>query len=164
MASSTLRHALVLVFLPLLVACGDNGNAASEGQRAPESASVDRPPRGTAWVVFDTDTVRAEVAATPAARERGLMHRSELPEGEGMLFIFDEQETLSFWMQNTFIPLDIAFLDRRQVIVDIQQMEPETEVMHESARPAMFALEVPQGWFAAQGIEVGVHARIVRGR
>lgn len=114
-------------------------------------------------MIIGSDTVTAEVADTPAARQRGLQHREELAEGRGMLFVFPEEETQSFWMQNTFIPLDIAFLDRRQEIVDIQQMEPETEELHESARPAMFALEVPQGWLAQQGIEVGDAARIVFG-
>lgn len=122
------------------------------------------PPRGHAWVVFDGDTVTAEVAATPEERERGLMFRDEVPDGQGMLFVFDDMQTRSFWMQNTFVPLDIAFLDEAQRVVDIQQMEPETEELTESAAPAMFALEVRQGWFEEQGIATGDQARIVFGR
>jgi uncharacterized membrane protein (UPF0127 family) len=116
---------------------------------------------GMAWVIFGSDTVQAEVADTPEARERGLMHRTELADGEGMLFVYSSMATRSFWMRSTFIPLDIAFLDDRQVIVDIQQMEPETNTLHESAEPAMFALEVPEGWYASRNIGVGAQARIV---
>ncbi len=129
--------------------------------RAAVAAERVRPPQGRAWVVFGADTVVAEVADTPALRERGLMYRTELADGHGMLFVYTSEAPRSFWMQNTYIPLDIAFLDARQVVVDIQQMEPESEELHTSAVPAMFALEVPQGWFASRGIEVGAEARIV---
>ncbi len=133
----------------------------ASGVRTPQQQV--RPSRGEAWVVFGTDTVRAEVARTPEQRERGLMFRETLPEGRGMLFVFDRPEVRSFWMKDTYIPLDIAFIDETFRIVDIQQMEPRTEDPHISARPAMFALEVPRGWFAAHGIRVGDEAVIVFG-
>ncbi|MFW6200273.1 MAG: DUF192 domain-containing protein, partial [Gemmatimonadota bacterium] len=60
-------------------------------------------------------------------------------------------------------PLDIAFLNQGMQVVDIQQMEPETEEYHTSSAPAMFALEVPQGWFEAHGIQAGDQAEIVFG-
>jgi uncharacterized protein len=160
------------VFLvALVVGCGGESE-----ERSPPSAvgaieasgeslsSASRPGQGVAWVIFGADTVHAEVADTPERRERGLMHRTELAEGAGMLFVYSAAASRSFWMRNTFIPLDIAFLDERLVVVDIQQMEPESETMHQSAAPAMFALEVPQGWFASKGIEVGAEARVVFGR
>jgi uncharacterized protein len=159
------------VLLALVVGCGGEpgegppqataGAAAAPADGTPASL---RPQQGVAWVIFGTDTVRAEVADTPEARERGLMYRTELADGEGMIFVYSAAATRSFWMRNTFIPLDIAFLDDRLIVVDIQQMEPESETLHESAAPAMFALEVPQGWFASRGIEVGAEARIVFGR
>jgi len=124
---------------------------------------VQLPPRGYAWVIFGNDTITAEIADTPQTRERGLMFRDELPEDEGMLFVFEGEAIRSFWMQNTFIPLDIAFIDRTLAIVDIRQMQPQTEVLHTSAAPAMYALEVPQGQFAARGITVGQRPRIVFG-
>ena len=117
-----------------------------------------------AWVIFGADTVLAEVADTPEARERGLMHRTELGENAGMLFVYTSSAPRSFWMRNTLIPLDIAFLDEAQVVVDIQAMEPLSEAFTDSARPAMFALETNQGWFEARGIGVGAQARIVYGR
>ena len=162
------RFLSLLLLAPLVATAGcerdgPRGNAIGEGPVGDPASASALPPRGTAWVIFDADTVTAEVADTPAARQRGLQHRDHLDPGTGMLFVFPEEETQSFWMRDTFIPLDIAFLDRRQEVVDIQQMEPETEELHESARPAMFALEVPQGWFQGQEIDVGDRARIVFG-
>jgi len=129
----------------------------------PAVDTTPRPEPGQAWVIFGADTVRAEVARTPDQREQGLMYRQELPDGTGMLFVFDTEEVRSFWMENTYVPLDIAFLDVALRVVDIQQMAPQTTDPHESAGPAMFALEVPQGWFAAHGVKVGDHATVVLG-
>ena len=78
-----------------------------------------------------------------------------------MLFVFSDMAIRSFWMSNTYIALDIAFLDAEFKVVDIQAMEPQSTRSHNSRAPAMFALEVPQGWFAEHGIEVGSVARIV---
>ncbi|TVP76837.1 MAG: DUF192 domain-containing protein [Gemmatimonadales bacterium] len=153
----------LLVLLVPLTACG-NGPDDDPGPVEGAAELRDRPARGMAWVIIGPDTVLAEVADTPELREEGLMFRTELPDGEGMFFIFEQEETLSFWMRNTFIPLDIAFLDETMEIVDIQALEPEDEEMTESNAPARFALEVRQGWFQEQGIEVGDQVRIVFGR
>ena len=109
----------------------------------------------TALVIFGSDTIRAEVANTSETRSRGLMYRDEVPDGTGMLFVFDREPDRSFWMQNTYVALDVAFINANFRIVDIQQMEPESTDIHDGARPAMFALEVRQGWFAEKGIAVG---------
>jgi len=99
--------------------------------------------------------VRVEIADEPAEHSRGLMFRETLDENEGMLFIYPEERTLAFWMKNTLVPLDIAYADREGRIVDIQQMEPQTIENHPSAAPAQYALEMNQGWFAANGVRVG---------
>jgi hypothetical protein len=114
-------------------------------------------------VVFGADTVQAEVARTDEERASGLMFRDELPEGTGMLFVFPDQTIRSFWMQDTHVALDIAFMDASFRVVDIQQMEPLTTDRHESPSPVMYALEVPQGWFAAHGIEAGVTPEVIFG-
>ena len=119
------------------------------------ATAVEVPTAATALVVFGSDTVRAEVANTAETRSRGLMYRDEVPDGTGMLFVWDTEGERSIWMQNTYVALDVAFIDRNFRIVDIQQMEPETTKIHDGARPAMFALEVRQGWFAERGITVG---------
>lgn len=81
-----------------------------------------------------------------------------------MLFVFPESSVRSFWMQNTYIALDIAFMDPSFRIVDIQQMEPMTTDSHMSRAPAMYALEVNQGWFEAHGVEIGDLPEVVFGR
>lgn len=132
-------------------------------QVAGAAPAAARPAPGRAWVIFGADTVVAEVARTPDQRAQGLMYRQELPDGTGMLFVFEDNDLRSFWMQNTYVPLDIAFLDPGLTVVDIQQMAPMTTDPHASAGPAMFALEVRQGWFADRGITVGARAQVVFG-
>ena len=121
------------------------------------------PPAGYAWVIFGADTVLAEVAATADERAQGLMYREEVPDGTGMLFVFQDSQPRSFWMANTYVALDIAYMDPSYRIVDIIAMEPLVTDSYPSDAPAMFALEVRQGWFEEQGIGVGAQANIVFG-
>lgn len=155
---------LLLLTTGAATAVGCTGGEAPSGDsgavQAAEAPVQPSPRPGTAWVIFDPDTVVAEVAATPEARERGLMYRDEVPDGTGMLFVFEREEIRSFWMQNTYIDLDIAFIDAGFRIVDIQTMEAETTEFYEGAAPALYALEVRAGWFADRGIEVGDVAEI----
>ncbi len=155
---------LSLVALPLL-GCRSNGSEgeAQSGLEASDAAAPARPGRDLAWVIIGADTVVAEVARTPDERSQGLKNRDHLAPGNGMIFVFDDEEVRSFWMQDTFIPLDIAYMDANARIIDIQQMEPETTRLYTSSGPAMFALEVPEGWFAEMGIGVGAQAEIVFG-
>ena len=121
------------------------------------------PAAGRAWLVFGNDTVNAEVASTPGQRSQGLMGRPSVPSGTGMLFVFAEEDDRSFWMRNTLVALDIAFMNSQFEVVDIQQMEAESENFHDSRQPAMYALEVPKGWFATHGVRVGDKPRVVFG-
>jgi uncharacterized membrane protein (UPF0127 family) len=97
----------------------------------------------------------AEVAGTDATRTQGLMHRRILPESRGMLFVFREVAHHAMWMMNTYIPLSVAFIDERGVIINIEDMKPHTQDTHPAAKPAKYALEVNQGWFAKRGIRPG---------
>ncbi len=99
--------------------------------------------------------VRVEAARTEREKEKGLMFREKLGTNEGMLFIYQRPETLTFWMKNTRIPLSIAFADERGIIVDIQDMEPFSLAPHASLRPAKYALEMNQGWFERNGVKIG---------
>jgi uncharacterized membrane protein (UPF0127 family) len=96
-----------------------------------------------------------EVATDDAQRGQGLMYRRMLPENRGMLFVFPAAMPQSFWMMNTYLPLSIAFIDERGVIVNIADMKPLTTDPHPSAKPAKYALEMNQGWFAKRGIKAG---------
>ena len=97
----------------------------------------------------------AEVAATEPQRATGLMYRRMLPENRGMLFVFPYAAPQNFWMMNTYVPLSIAFIDENGTIVNIADMKPLTTDSHASAKPARYALEMNQGWFAKRGITAG---------
>ena len=99
--------------------------------------------------------IHAEVAATPSTREQGLMLREDMPDGAGMLFVFDKSAIHCMWMKNTLIPLSVAFMDKRGRIINIADMRPQTETSHCAARPARFALEMNKGWFEKRGIAAG---------
>jgi uncharacterized membrane protein (UPF0127 family) len=99
--------------------------------------------------------IRVEVVRTEGEKARGLMFRDKLGADEGMLFVYEEEEFLTFWMKNTPLPLSIAFIDRKGKIVDIQDMEPFSLRTHTSARPARYALEMNRNWFQKNGIKVG---------
>jgi uncharacterized membrane protein (UPF0127 family) len=107
--------------------------------------------------------IKVEVARTEREQEKGLMFRERLGEDEGMLFVYGEEETLSFWMKNTRVPLSIAFIDKKGKIVDIQDMEPFSLRTHASSSPAKYALETNQGWFTKNGIRVGDSVYLPRG-
>ncbi|MEO0086094.1 MAG: DUF192 domain-containing protein [candidate division WOR-3 bacterium] len=100
--------------------------------------------------------VFAEVATTPEERSLGLMFREFLAPDSGMLFVFENQRPVRFWMKNTLIPLSIAYLDSTGVIVNICEMQPgDTITRYPSAGPARYALEVNSGWFLQHGIRPG---------
>jgi uncharacterized membrane protein (UPF0127 family) len=100
-------------------------------------------------------SIRAQLALTPLQRQIGLMHRREMPTHEGMLFVFDEPSQQCFWMRNTLIPLSIAFLANDGTVVNIADMQAQSDDSHCSARPVRFALEMNQGWFAKRGVKAG---------
>jgi uncharacterized membrane protein (UPF0127 family) len=99
--------------------------------------------------------VKAELARTPEERSQGLMFRKRLADGEGMLFIFERDEALSFWMKNTLIPLSIAFIASDGRIIDIKDMRPLDLSSVKSSRSVRYALEVPQGWFNRVNVRPG---------
>jgi uncharacterized protein len=121
-----------------------------------------QPPLPTVTMMVGARPLQVEVARTTAQRERGLMFREALPEGQGMLFVYEHDQDLAFWMHNTRIPLSIAFLDADGRILNIADMQPEDDTIHRSSGVARYALEVNQGWFARQGITVGETVQIPR--
>lgn len=89
-----------------------------------------------------------ETATTVSEQTQGLMHRTELPENKGMLFIYPDSQIRSFWMKNTLIPLDIIFIDQNKQIINIHTATPcETEPCqtYKSKSPAQFVLEINAG-------------------
>ena len=104
---------------------------------------------------LDGHELHAEYAQTVAQRERGLMGRRELAADSGMLFRFDEVRRHCLWMKDTPLPLSAAFFDEDGVLVDVIDLEPFNTQIRCSQRPARFALEMDQGWFAERGIGPG---------
>ncbi len=98
---------------------------------------------------------RAEVAFTQKDRAIGLMFRDKLDKDHGMLFIYPQEQNLSFWMKNTQIPLSIAFINSSEVITQIESMVPYSLLSHASKDKARFALEMEEGWFIKNGIKAG---------
>lgn len=109
----------------------------------------------TATITVDGHPVRVEIAATTSARSRGLMFRDAMGEDDGMLFIYKEEAVRRFWMKDTRLPLSIAFATRSGEIVRIADMKPFDESSTSSLAPAIYALEMNQGWFEANGVERG---------
>jgi uncharacterized protein len=100
--------------------------------------------------------IKAEVAQTPRQQEIGLMWRTQMGHNEGMLFVFQRAGQQCFWMKNTLIPLAVAFVADDGRIVNLDEMQPQTETPHCSAEPVRFVLEMNKGWFAKHGIKAGM--------
>ena len=100
-------------------------------------------------------TVKAEIAVKPEDRNFGFMERKNIPDGTGMLFVFEHDQILSFWMKNTPTPLSIAFITKDGKIKDIFDMQPFSTASKTSTRYVRYALEVPQGWYKKNGIKTG---------
>jgi uncharacterized protein len=100
--------------------------------------------------------LKSEIAETEASRASGLMFRKHLDENSGMFFIFEQENILAFWMKNTYIPLNIAYINRQGIIIDIQYMKPlDTSITYPSKKAAIYALEVNKDWFRKNNIKEG---------
>ena len=100
-------------------------------------------------------TVKAEIAEKPEDRNHGFMGRKTIPDGTGMLFVFEKDQILSFWMKNTPHPLSIAYIDSKGKIRNIFDMTPYSTASIVSTVSVRYALEVPQGWYKKNGITDG---------
>lgn len=99
--------------------------------------------------------VSVEIAATVTQRQQGLMFRQELAEDAGMLFLFAEDVRIGFWMRNTYVPLDIAYIGADGRVQEIRQAKPLDETVLTPTEPYRYVVEVNQGWFERHGLGVG---------
>jgi uncharacterized membrane protein (UPF0127 family) len=99
--------------------------------------------------------INAQVASTPEQRQIGLMLRKEMPQQEGMIFVFEQAGQQCFWMKNTLLPLTAAFVADDGTIVNLADMKPETTNSHCSTQPVRYVLEMNKGWFEKKGIKAG---------
>lgn len=159
-----------------MVACTSEGRAPPAAKPAPAPVAVPAPkpvqmdpsaqdyvmpPMPMAKVTLTdafkgTHVVEVEVASTAATRTRGMMWRTSLEAGKGMLFIFANEQPLSFWMRNTLIPLDMIFIGKDLKVTGvISNAEPKTLTSRGVGTPSLYVLEVPGGWAEKTGIKVG---------
>jgi uncharacterized protein len=103
--------------------------------------------------------VQAELAVTPAQQATGMMFRPDMAGNEGMLFVNSDSAPRCFWMRNTLVPLTIAFIAEDGTIINLADMAPKSDASHCSTKPARYALEMRQGWFAKRGLKAGLKLR-----
>jgi hypothetical protein len=156
---SRIRDIAPIVFLILLCSCrsekSHRGSPAGMQADSTRAIGIQGDSR-LQKITINGAALFVETAQSDDERQRGLMFRENLPEDQGMLFVFPVAQVQSFWMRNTFIPLDIAFISSEGVIVDIQRMKPVDEsILYTSSGPALYALEVNAGWFEKHGIQAG---------
>jgi len=145
-----------LMALALLAALGCDHSAPPSATTGP-----DQPQHlATAKIRVGAVPLVVEVARTREEQDKGMMFRKGLGPDEAMLFIADRDTNLAFWMKNTYVDLDLAYIRSDGVIVQIEAMKAlDTESVF-SREPARFTLEAPAGWFAAHGIAVGAKVEI----
>lgn len=105
-------------------------------------------------------TLNTKLACTNTEKSTGLMYRKTLPKNQAMLFVYDTDQILSFWMRNTFIPLSIAYIDANGKIIDIFDIDPLDETPISSTQKVRYALEVNQGLFKQYNININDVIRI----
>jgi hypothetical protein len=139
--------------VPLLVAlaCGDKVAATSPTTTVPPTTTI----------TFPGATLSAEIAASAAARDQGLMGRTSLGTNAGMLFVYAADQSpqlVGFWMKDTPIDLAIAFLDASQKVINVDEMTKNTLNTHVAKANFRYAIEANAGWFTAHGIAAGTTA------
>ncbi len=122
----------------------------------PRHLSVAQPKLATIKLFLGPKEISAELAVRPVEIQTGMMHRTEMAESEGMLFIFGGPHRASFYMRNTKIPLTCAYIDPDGVILELRDMKPLDETPIEAATDRVqYVLEMRQGWFARNAIGPG---------
>jgi uncharacterized membrane protein (UPF0127 family) len=149
----------------LASAAGLVGGGADDPVMADSPAATTAPAGRSATVAYRLEpaggrpaTVRLEVAADPAARARGLMDRTEIPDGTGMVFLYPRDVAEAYWMKDTLVPLSIAFVAADGRVVSVAEMTPCTADPCPSYPPAgryRYAVELPAGAFEAAGVGEG---------
>ncbi len=153
------RTLLPVLMLTLLAACGGTPSGTTAEPTSPPETSrrLVEPPHAT---LPDGTVIRLELAVTPEERQRGLMFRTALRPDHGMLFLFDQPAQWPFWMKDTWIPLDIVFLDGHGTVVEVFRDVPPCRAepcpQYVPEKDARAVLEVTAGTAAAHGIAPGV--------
>jgi uncharacterized membrane protein (UPF0127 family) len=168
-----MRWKLFLPFLVVAVIVGCEGGSESQPSNKSDGRSTVRQAgpqfkkEGELWLIKATgDTIRnieIEIADVESERTIGLMHRRSMPDTQGMLFIFEREEPRSFWMRNTLIGLDILYIKADGEIESIAKYcVPKSEKSIPSRGPALYVLELIEGFCDIHGVAVGDRIEFVR--
>lgn len=150
MIKRVLRHLpIALMSIVMLASFSTFANTAALPEGKPQTGLP------TVSLKVGSQNVRAEVAHTEATRQAGLMFRPKMGKQDGMLFVFPEVAYHAMWMKNTLIPLSVAYMNERGVIVSIHEMQALSEAVHQAAGPVRYALEMNAGWFGFNKVNVG---------
>ncbi|MDQ7797944.1 MAG: DUF192 domain-containing protein [Candidatus Edwardsbacteria bacterium] len=151
------KTVITILALALIAGCREKIEKAYPRDKT-DQIQPERP--GRIKLAVGQSVLWAEVADNPRSREQGLMFRKTMPGDEGMLFIFEYPQMQSFWMRNTFLPLDIAFISEQGVIINILTMKPLDEgPRYRSLAPALYVIEANAGWFGQNGVKAGDRVR-----
>ena len=140
--SNKISHLCTFAWGVLFFGCSQAINPTSPNLKPTTIGVQPKPTPGLAL-----QSLNLEWASTPEQRQIGLMNRANLPENSGMMFVFEQNDTYCFWMKSTLIPLSVGFIDSSGVLVQIEDMRPQTTQTHCAKQPIKYALEVNQGWF-----------------
>lgn len=157
---------LLAALLLAAIGCKDQGatppppSAAPPLQKFPPFLTNAQPRLQTMKIFVGPHELTAELALKPIEIYTGMMWRTNMPEGEGMLFAFADATPRSFYMKNTYVPLSIAYIDTEGVIQEIHDLQPRhEEPVPSAADNIQFCLEVPQGWFKRHNVVPGTAVR-----
>jgi uncharacterized protein len=152
-----------VLFLALALLTGSFGCRPNAASAPPAGTNSPAKPKGTPQTKLPTVKLNvggkdmvSEIADNDRSRQMGMMFRESMGKDEGMIFVFPFPHQTSFWMKNTLVPLDAAYIDPRGVILEIHKLMP----LNEGSVPAdsdqiQYVLETPQGWFERNGVKVG---------
>lgn len=141
--------------LSLVVACCLAGAFTACGGKS-ENAKAPKTVNDFFEIKIGAQKVKMQIAVLPDEVQRGLMFRKSLGRDEGMLFVFQRPQQMSFWMRNTTVPLDIGYIGRDGVLREVYPLYPlDEKAVPSRARDLQFALEVNQGWFKDRGVKPG---------
>ncbi len=160
--------ALLLTCLcTLWVACPNPGSAhkpAAASPADPTESGQPQPKLPTIKLWLGAHEMLAEIARTPAEHQVGMMWRTNMAEMEGMIFIFEDAGRRAFWMRNTLVPLDIAYLATDGALLEVHAAQPRNETALPSASDRVqFVLETRQGWFQRNNVKLGMVVRTEKG-
>lgn len=155
----------LLLSVALFAACNQDPAAPATQKAGPvQKATQAQPKLPTIKLWLGAHEIAAELAIRPRERTAGMMHRTNMGTMEGMLFVFNFPSQQGFWMKNTTVPLDAAYIDPEGVIREIHPLEPLNETpVDSSSGDIQYVLEMNQGWFSNHNVRVGMEIRTEKG-